>query len=1517
MKRQYLVRFFTMAIIVMMLTCVASRAKGQAVFQATYGAATYSTPASSQPGVIYAPCQPFPANSASQPLQKPESTRQRSTLTPLMAPRQAGDALTFHALVSSSQNVDRREKVCLFSTDGTFTPISTTEIECGYGATFTESRLYSWANSFVYIPPFTYFDKLYVYDTNQGYTQIKQQNYINQGSLRLISYAMTYDGANLYGAHWKTSTQAQLKRFDPETLKVTVIGDIPEIFAGMGIDSRGQMFAIGKSGILYKVDKRTAACTKIGETGLENNYIGSATIDPNTDEMYWQMSPESGASYLYKVNLTTAQATLVYTFEDRDRLTALTIPYYAVAGAPAKPQNLSVVTDNGSLNAKVKFDIPSIDAKGVAEVGAVEYTITASNGLELARGTAAFGQSVTTDITVPEDNNYQIVIRLRNSKGASETASTTAYIGFDQPTAPEISGNYSDGAIHVSWTKPETGVNGGYIDVANLTFTVTRFPGEVVVASDTTSLSLTDHLDPNDNNSNYYYTVIANNHGQKSESGKSKNIQTKGITPTWNFTFDEPISSFTIIDLDNDSKTWSSVRTVIGGLIDEKCITCHTNKGKMNDWIITPAFQFAKGQTYRLSFDTWIFDESEEPATLSVCMGASATAEAMTIQLMEDIVLDRSLRRDGKRVIVDQWIEAPEDGLYYIGFHAKGSTRFTTNDGDIYIDNISVDRGLSVEAPDTISNLIMKSNLQNGPATNVTFTTPNKNIKGTALSSLSKIEVIRDGSLVKTFENPAIGGTLTFNDPLDAEGWYHYTIIPYNEHGDGKTMSDSIFVGVNVPESVSDVTIAETEPGTVKMTWSPVTTDSEGNPIDASFVRYRIVNLSGATMADSISGTEYTFEFPTHYQQFVAYGVVAYTTRGKASATMAPTICVGTPETLPYLQTFANNELSTALYVQSYGSSWQLVNDGFGGTESPDGDGCYLGMQASSAAMWSQIETVKINLQGIANPVLSFYTYNFTSEEGTPNENEITVYVREVGAKDWTMIKNATVDDLCRHVKGAWGYVQIELGAYSSKNIQVAVRATAHTHTFTAIDHLKLAECWQKDLSVSLKSTDFVSPGDPFTIEARVANDGMEYASGYTVNFYRQGTLLKSTDGTTLRPGSVASFKLDDELNASMPDEVTYSVEVVYNADEETSNNRSECKIGLLHSDLACPTGLSVTDNGNERASLSWTAPTYTPGQPIQATETFENQVPWKLDGFGGWKVIDGDKHPMGGFDGVNMPGITIGQTRGAFFVADRTHDAVMAQAAQFEAHSGNRYMMTIYSYNRGNLDDWAISPRLSGRKQTISFWAKAVMQGYPEIVEVYYSTGGSDRTDFPLAKRLLVRQVESLEWTQISVELPEGANYFAIRSCGYPNCMLLVDDVAYEGTSLELNGYNLYRDGVCVNSQPLTDLKHTDLTAVPGYHEYCVTAVYQNGDRTVESRPSNRVGFTSSVETIAAGVNVGGLHGMISVQGAHNMPMTITTAAGTVVYKANVASDNETIPAAAGVYMVRIGTHTVKVLVK
>ena len=232
-----------------------------------------------------------------------------------------------------------------------------------------------------------------------------------------------------------------------------------------------------------------------------------------------------------------------------------------------------------------------------------------------------------------------------------------------------------------------------------------------------------------------------------------------------------------------------------------------------------------------------------------------------------------------------------------------------------------------------------------------------------------------------------------------------------------------------------------------------------------------------------------------------------------------------------------------------------------------------------------------------------------------------------------------------------------------------------------------------------------------------------------------------------------------------------------------------------------------------------------------------------------------------------------------------------------------------MFRMDDGKVNDWAVSPLLSGEQQTITFWAKSYSPNYPEAIEVLYSNTGTKIAHFTKVKDI---NPVSSEWTQYSFDVPANSKYFAIRSVAAGAFMLMIDDVSYRTRAEKPVGYNVYRNNVKINTEPVTATVYEDNTADKGVATYRVTALYSNE----ESEPSNSASFTNSADLVNTGLNIYSNSGCIVVEGADGQPVRISATDGTLLFNA-VASDTVICPVSPGVYIVTAGSHSTKLIVR
>lgn len=137
--------------------------------------------------------------------------------------------------------------------------------------------------------------------------------------------------------------------------------------------------------------------------------------------------------------------------------------------------------------------------------------------------------------------------------------------------------------------------------------------------------------------------------------------------------------------------------------------------------------------------------------------------------------------------------------------------------------------------------------------------------------------------------------------------------------------------------------------------------------------------------------------------------------------------------------------------------------------------------------------------------------------------------------------------------------------------------------------------------------------------------------------------------------------------------------------------------------------------------------------------------------------------------------------------------------------------------------------------------------------------------------------------------------------------------DPVYEG--LDLQGYNVYRDGEKINTSLVTDLTYEDELADDFLHTYTVTAMYSAG----ESGHSNSVSLTSS------GLSEAGFTSRVYAAGRTIVvecdavaPVRVFTASGITLYAGEVADGHLNVPVVtSGVYLVSVGNSVTKLTVK
>lgn len=1221
-------------------------------------------------------------------------------------------------------------------------------------------------------------------------------------------------------------------------------------YVALGITKAGQLYGIATDGNLYKVDKTTGAEEKVGATGVtlttdDNKYYAqSGEIDQTTDTFYWNGVDSNGNSAFYTVDLTTGTATKIADFANNEIFLALSIPPAKAAdGAPAKATDITVSFPNGSTSGQVSFTAPTNTYGGQSLTETeLTYTIKANDTI-VGTGTVGAGATATCDVTAPE-GQVRFTVTTSNAAGESPKATADAWVGYDQPQAvgnPVLAIDNATGNVSLSWTEPAaTGMHGGYVGILNYdVYRLTRT--DTTLVGNTASTTFSETL-PKGELQNYTYGVVARNEKLSSSMALSNGVVAGSAyeVPYFeDFKTESVFDLFTVINVNNDSvnaynsqrgnyQTPSTWECVIDYYSQEPVIRYHYNKtNAADDWLITPPIKLKAGHSYTFSIAA-ASASKYYPERFEVKMGQGTTVGAMTTGIIgsTDVTDPTFTDYKGSTGVI------AEDGEYNFGIHAISDAY----EEYLTIDSITVRAEALQSSPDSVTNLTIKPSAPGSLIADISFTAPAKTISQETLSSLSKIEISRNGKLVKTLTDITPGQTVSVKDTTDFTGYNEYIVLPYIGEEFGRADTLRAYLGYDAPMRPVNA-VAIDQQNSVLLKWDPVTEVGARNGyVDPSKVEYNILDFGGTlpdTLVTLTGTTQYQLDMNTDEgnPRIIQYAVNASNEAG-SSAYASMTLTVGTPYELPFTESFANGGRERYWSVSTNGGS-----NHFTPTEdkAADGDKGATSFTPANAGDESTLHSGKISLGGATNPELFF------SHMSTPGAN--TKLIIEVEKPDGSVDSVKTIDYSTMTGTAQWKREKVSLADYKDyRYIIIAFHAIGgETGVETDVDNIVIENIYSHDLTANLSAaTYYVTKGQKAKVSLVVTNKGDETANGYTATIYKGNEVIADT--TSLKQlAQGEKDTIDIEVPTTTFDEgnsIVVKAVVDYDADENITDNTAQTTVALKTSSVPTVQNLEGTSTGN-KVTLTWEAPTAT---SYSETETFDYYQPWSIE-IPDWTMVDGNKGKTGGISG--LPSYEHEGDPYAFIVfnPEELYPGISATEPHIAAHSGNQYMASPYETNPifggyVNANNWIISPQLSGEKQTVSFFARNMVEtdgsgnvtnDDAETFRIRYSTEDTDTASFAT---LRTEDVSGGEWKQFDAELPEGAKYFAIQQVtpGRKTFLFAIDDITYRrGIGMPVS-YNIYNDGKLIGS---TSNLTAEVDIASG--NFAVTAVYADG---TESEP-------------------------------------------------------------------------------
>ena len=362
-----------------------------------------------------------------------------------------------------------------------------------------------------------------------------------------------------------------------------------------------------------------------------------------------------------------------------------------------------------------------------------------------------------------------------------------------------------------------------------------------------------------------------------------------------------------------------------------------------------------------------------------------------------------------------------------------------------------------------------------------------------------------------------------------------------------------------------------------------------------------------------------------------------------------------------------------------------------------------------------------------------------------------------------------------------------------------------------------------------------VNPNEDNYISVGVQNRGRQTLGSYRLGLYADGRLVQEQEGRDLAFGdrSTVTFRFQPEP-VFFGRRVSYEVRVLVDDDANEGNDVLSREVSVGTTMLPAPGALALSE-GEGTVTLQWTAPVEPEWSEVR--EDFESYEPFIIEDIGPWTTVDADgklsNAPNSGSGTAAefannwcAKGFQVWNPTGLTLVAQLQGNAMKMLGNQclisFDAQA---YYPDFTSDGEAKTDDWLISPRIAGGSH-LRFHAKPIVgSSGQEQLEVLVSYGSARPEDFGL---LASETLTGTSQQRFDYDLPADARYFAIRNVTEGGFVLMIDNISYTPgfTDLELMGYNVYRDGVKLNGEPVETLTFTDNSAEAGGC-YGVTAVY------------------------------------------------------------------------------------------
>lgn len=482
----------------------------------------------------------------------------------------------------------------------------------------------------------------------------------------------------------------------------------------------------------------------------------------------------------------------------------------------------------------------------------------------------------------------------------------------------------------------------------------------------------------------------------------------------------------------------------------------------------------------------------------------------------------------------------------------------------LYIPESSAADGAPVRVSD------LNIDFPNGQLTgNVTFTMPDKDMAGNELKGNLTYTINVNGSLYAT-ETAAAGEKINKSLTLQ-KGNNKLTVITENEAGKSDTAKVITWIGYDEPDAVKSVTLnINAESGKADVSWSPVYKGVHNGYIEN--IKYEVVRQpDNVVVAEATSDTTFTETLPTEAIKRYSYTITPINGSERGASTTSNTVRIGNKYELPYNEDFTDPDVFDSFTIIDSNNdycSWEIYN----------GNATYSYSSSNDADDW--LLTPEIYIDGLhavkfsvkAGTTLESYPERIAIYYGTGEDP--TKYTELIAPTELTSMETLTAEFLPK----AAGNYRIAFHAISEKNhynlnvTDISLSEGTLLAAPAAVENLTVTAAPNGGKGSTIS---FIAPTKTY--------DGNALTGITKIETYRNETLISTISNPA--QGSKQTVNDNDDIKDGL---YTYRI-VAYN--DKGKGQLAEDSVYIGEDTPKKPQQLSLRDNGNGTAVLSWTAP--------------------------------------------------------------------------------------------------------------------------------------------------------------------------------------------------------------------------------------------------------------------------------------------------------------------------------------